>query len=33
MRESYQQKDIQWNPFEEATLMRGNPFWKGHLTP
>ena len=23
---------IQWNPFWEATLMRGHPLWKGHLT-
>ena len=22
---------IQWNPFKEATLMRGH-LWKGHLT-
>ena len=23
---------LQWNPFREATLMRGHPLWKGHLT-
>ena len=29
---NYSLKQVQRNPFREATLTRGHPLWKGHLT-
>ena len=28
----YKRTMVQWNPFWEATLSKGHPFGKGHLT-